>query len=74
MPTDNTILVGAGVALLGIVGLWMIRTLMSLRDEVRELRLVVSDPRTGILALVDKLLSRFDMLEDRYNARFGMDG
>ena len=74
MPPDNTILMGAGVALLGLVGLWMIRTLMSVRDEVRELRLVISDPRTGVLALVDKLLSRFDTLEDRYNSRFGLDG
>ena len=74
MPADNTILMGAGVALLGLVGLWAVRTLMSLRDEVRELRLAVSDPRTGILAMFDKLMVRFERLEDRYNSRFGADG
>ena len=87
MPPDNTILMGAGVALLGIVGLWMIRSQMETRDEVRALRVAYSDPRTGLGVMLDRAMSlltetqeygretreRVVRVEDRLDAHLGLD-
>ena len=69
--TGEPILIGACVAGIGYAAIWFARTLLTVRDDVREMHGAMFNEHTGVMTRLERHAGRLDRHSDAIRALGG---